>query len=517
MRRRDLPGLLAATMTEAALAPQRASAQSTGRSHYERTAAEIRAGITPANYEYPPGNVLRHGADPTGAASCDAAFGNAISAATVLETGGIIALPPGIYGYSSGLAWNAPNINIVGTGTWDSNQMPRQPAPTTLSYTGGGTAIAVGRPSSGGAGTPYGGAYFSSFKLQGSPSAAGGFHLYYSTTAKLERLLIRDFTRTGASGVYADDRWQDITSLDWIEFNHNYTGLTLAAVNDSTDINNCKFQYHTGPAVVLGRIAAGTSSHVVSFKNCQFFSNGSDLRAGAADVQILSGNTINFVSCYFENGLGADLYNVVVGDVTGSPASTIVRNVNFYGCFFQGSGKNRCAIQVANDRVFNLNFHGCTFLNFAAAAIDNSLITGSRGSVCVDPSCSLNATPAFFANPDPTAGVTYRVPAPLAVFQNSVAFGPGGATLRYLKVLTARVASFTAIAPNSTQTRTIGLEGIAPTDLCLAMPPGDLRPGLALAAVSVRGANTVDVRLANVTTEAITPGSMSLALLVIGR
>src|SRR5579871_288615 len=402
MLRRDLSRLLAAGATGAALLPQ--SARSDLDSGTAATAEEVKAGITPANPAYPPGNVLRHGADPTGKASSDSGFARALRVATLAPTGGVITLPPGIYSYSSGLSWNAPNVNIVGTGTWDSNQMPSQPAPTTLKYSGSGEAITVGTPYRDNSTTPYGGMYFSNFKLQGNASATNGLHLYFSTTARLERMLIRDFTRRGASAVYADNRWQDITVLDWMEFNNNYTGLTLAAVNDSTQVNNCEFQYHTGPAVVLGQIAVGTTSHVVSFNNCQFAFNGSGQRLGAADVQILSGNTINFLSCYFENGLAADLYCAVVGDVTNDRNSTVVRNINFFGCFFQGSKVNRFAIQVANNRVYNLNFYGCTFLNFTAAAIDNSLVTDSQGSVYVDPGCSLNGTPQFFANNAPAAG-----------------------------------------------------------------------------------------------------------------
>lgn len=41
---------------------------------YPRTDAEIAAGVTPTYYHYAPGNVLRYGADPTGAAESTAAF-----------------------------------------------------------------------------------------------------------------------------------------------------------------------------------------------------------------------------------------------------------------------------------------------------------------------------------------------------------------------------------------------------------------------------------------------------------
>src|ERR1700722_3025015 len=48
---------------------------------YCRTAAEMAAGITPTNFEFPELNVLRYGADNTGRASCDRAISDALSAA----------------------------------------------------------------------------------------------------------------------------------------------------------------------------------------------------------------------------------------------------------------------------------------------------------------------------------------------------------------------------------------------------------------------------------------------------
>jgi hypothetical protein len=53
---------------------------------WPRTTAEIAASITPSNYGYPPYNVLRYGADPTGAADSTDAF-NAATAASATHTG----------------------------------------------------------------------------------------------------------------------------------------------------------------------------------------------------------------------------------------------------------------------------------------------------------------------------------------------------------------------------------------------------------------------------------------------
>lgn len=48
---------------------------------YLQTAAEIAAGVTPANYYYPPYTLLRYGADPTGATDSTMALQNAINCA----------------------------------------------------------------------------------------------------------------------------------------------------------------------------------------------------------------------------------------------------------------------------------------------------------------------------------------------------------------------------------------------------------------------------------------------------
>lgn len=54
---------------------------------YPRTAAEISAGVTPTNYAYPPGDVRRYGADPTGASDSTTAIQNACDQA--VQIGGI--------------------------------------------------------------------------------------------------------------------------------------------------------------------------------------------------------------------------------------------------------------------------------------------------------------------------------------------------------------------------------------------------------------------------------------------
>lgn len=82
----DVAGLISGSLTQAII----------GALLYPRTQAEIDASVTPTNYAYPPYNVLRYGADPTGVSPADTPFNNAISAATQEGNAGVV-VPQGKY------------------------------------------------------------------------------------------------------------------------------------------------------------------------------------------------------------------------------------------------------------------------------------------------------------------------------------------------------------------------------------------------------------------------------------
>jgi hypothetical protein len=58
---------------------------------YARTPQEVAAAVAPSNYQYEPGNILRYGADPTGASSSDRAMEQA------LRAGSAVYIPRGSY------------------------------------------------------------------------------------------------------------------------------------------------------------------------------------------------------------------------------------------------------------------------------------------------------------------------------------------------------------------------------------------------------------------------------------
>jgi len=85
---------------------------------YPQTSSEIAAGVTPTNYLYPLGNVLRYGADSTGATTCQTAVQNAFNA---VGSGGTVTFPSGstfLFNITSvgGQITISNPVNVVATG-----------------------------------------------------------------------------------------------------------------------------------------------------------------------------------------------------------------------------------------------------------------------------------------------------------------------------------------------------------------------------------------------------------------
>lgn len=102
-----------------------------GKILYPQTAVEISAGVTPLAYQYPPGNALRYGVDPTGVADATAPMQNWINAAWAIYnvpfhdvqgiwngSGGgapVLTLPPGKY-RMTGTVFLPNGVTFRGTG-----------------------------------------------------------------------------------------------------------------------------------------------------------------------------------------------------------------------------------------------------------------------------------------------------------------------------------------------------------------------------------------------------------------
>jgi hypothetical protein len=86
-----------------------------------RTAAEVAAGVTPANYAYQPNDVRRYGADMTGVSDSGAAFNTAYLVATSLgnTVGGIIRVPAGQYKITTPVVFGSTTVgyfSLIGDG-----------------------------------------------------------------------------------------------------------------------------------------------------------------------------------------------------------------------------------------------------------------------------------------------------------------------------------------------------------------------------------------------------------------
>jgi hypothetical protein len=111
MRRRDISKILLASAAGTTLVAGRAQAQTCVAPCYARTDAEDTAGVTPTNYEYPPGDVRRYGAVGNGAADDTGALGDAYAACAAGHY--TLFLARGIYRFTSPLAWNA-SVDVRG-------------------------------------------------------------------------------------------------------------------------------------------------------------------------------------------------------------------------------------------------------------------------------------------------------------------------------------------------------------------------------------------------------------------
>lgn len=107
---------------------------------YPQTAAELKAHVTPLNYEYPAGNVLRYGADPTGKTDNYAIFLGAVAA--LGQAGGVVEVPAGIYLYESSSFVAIPNgVTVQGQGRYASVITTSNPIAKIFYVNGVGAAV----------------------------------------------------------------------------------------------------------------------------------------------------------------------------------------------------------------------------------------------------------------------------------------------------------------------------------------------------------------------------------------
>ena len=126
-----------------------------------QTSAEKLAGVTPVNYAYPPGNVLRYGAVGDNSSDCSAAFQAAIN--QFEQTGGEVVIPSGTYIVASDLV-GCRGLKMTGDGRYLS----------VCRYTGTGNFLKF-TGSNGNADS--GSMVFQYFTVEGTSSAGNLFEL----------------------------------------------------------------------------------------------------------------------------------------------------------------------------------------------------------------------------------------------------------------------------------------------------------------------------------------------------
>lgn len=126
MKRRELSQILLASSATSALAIRGVRAQTNTPPSYPATTAELAAGVTPKNNTYPPGDVRRYGADPTGAADSTTAIQSALNVAQAVY------IPSGQYYITAALTNGVPGRRIHGDGPSLSVLKPSGPIDTLI-------------------------------------------------------------------------------------------------------------------------------------------------------------------------------------------------------------------------------------------------------------------------------------------------------------------------------------------------------------------------------------------------
>src|SRR6185437_8941086 len=111
MRRRDISAALIAAATQGTTLSPRADAGAQSLPAYPTTRAETAATLVPVQLGFPPGNVLRYGADPSGGVDSTFAFQSACNSGA-----GCVVVPPGTYRIGSPVSMNIAATSLQGVG-----------------------------------------------------------------------------------------------------------------------------------------------------------------------------------------------------------------------------------------------------------------------------------------------------------------------------------------------------------------------------------------------------------------
>jgi hypothetical protein len=329
MLRRDISKALLATAAGSTVVAQRTEAQSCTAPCYAQTAAEIAAMVTPVNYAYAPGNVLRYGTNTTpGTTDMTAALKAAVNQSNQVSPnpphspiGTAVYIPSGIYNISSTITLYA-GTKITGDGWAAQSGIYNPVAGTILNYTGAASTVFLSLHGA----SP--GNYAETLTLRdlaiynsGGQINCTGIQLYDAPFSILENLYIAGFIGTGQPGT---------SNGIGVEQEQNSWGCTFRNVK----ILNC--------TTCLSAHDAGEDSTYVS---CSFrsynYANG---------IGIYQGNQCQ-TNIYIGCDISENLYGVLMnqgdtgGNGTGNPYPM---HGTFLNCQFEDSCNAAIAIVTSN-------------------------------------------------------------------------------------------------------------------------------------------------------------------------
>ena len=316
MRRRDISKALFATAAGSTVIAQRAQAQACTTPCYAQTAAEIAASVTPVNYAYVPGHVLRYGTNTTpGTTNMTAAIQAAINQSA--QSGGSPAYAPaGTYLVNSTLV-----LPQYGSITGDGYA-------SRISFTGTGAFLSATSPTEVG----WSGSYVKKLNITSS-SGTDCIVLNNIADVDIDENQINGFYNsqihlTGTLGQGTGD----IRITGNLLFNSNGNGIQLDDVNNVNAI------------AIHGNHIYGAAGYgiydVVSGKGISILGNTIEGGRGAAQVYFNNASGVNFAGNYIESVAGTPA--IICSDFQPCFAISITGN------FIQGDVAATSAIILGN-------------------------------------------------------------------------------------------------------------------------------------------------------------------------
>lgn len=476
--------------------------------HLQRSALEIAAGVIPTDLGYPDGNVLRYGADPTGATDSTYAFQQACLSTyagwnptaqqrrvyapagrykfagvntpygtpTVFVRVGMSLFGDGVSTFYDCSAWGAVVNNVFQLG-WGfiggviTQDGAGQPCEFAECFTLGGPSLGGAVVSAILPGWVVHNCFFSS---PGLGVYMGGGKLFDCTFD------------IGLVHVTVGSGTQEIINCDF--FNPTYAitfDTTPGDVSDVT-ITGCQFQYPrfggiqaaSGPSRVLGLKVAG----------CDFFANGQYSTFSAMILATNANMEMQVTDCAFHNWgstAGASSYAVQAG-AAGS-------NLDFIGCVFDGIKTFGGYVQSTTSAGFlfsagTLRLVGCQFrnlpgtygfgVNFLGGAACTLQISGGLYSNIGQPGYSISGitqaatavvTSSFISTTNPfNAGNTLIFSAVVGMTQingaQGIVLAIGGVSGAWTATVGINSTAFTAYASGGLATNSIPLVSVSNTN-----------------------------------------------------